>query len=140
MGNLGGRSPQRVEVRLPHEPAAAERGRSVVRERLEGLLPPHRVEDAVLMADELVANAVRHAQPEPSGTIGVRIDVLHDRVRVVVTDGSPSFEWSTRASTELAHGFGLVLVDRIASRWGMSLDGKKGVWFEVDLPGELPDD
>jgi hypothetical protein len=56
-------------------------------------------------------------------------------VRIAVTDGSPQFEWTTRASAELAGGFGLVLVDRMADRWGLSSDGRKAVWFEVDLTG-----
>ena len=30
--------------------------------------------------------------------------------------------------------FGLRFVDRIADRWGLSLDGKTAVWLEVDAP------
>lgn len=124
----------RIELRLPHAAAAAGRARREVRDRLRGVLAHADVEDVTLLTDELVANAVRHAQPEADGAVGLRIEVLDERVRIVVTDGSPDFEWATRASAELAGGFGLVFVDRIADRWGLSLDGKKAVWFEVDMP------
>ena len=28
--------------------------------------------------------------------------------------------------------YGLFFVDALADRWGFSIDGDKGVWFEVD--------
>ena len=28
--------------------------------------------------------------------------------------------------------YGLFVVDALADRWGVSIDGDKGVWFEVD--------
>jgi anti-sigma regulatory factor (Ser/Thr protein kinase) len=128
-------SEERIEVRLPHDATAAEQARRLVGERLRAVLPWERLAEVVLITDELVTNAVRHAQPDVEGGVGLRLDRLRDRVRVVVTDGSPGFEWAGRASPELAGGFGLVLVDRIADRWGLSLDGRKAVWFEIDLPG-----
>jgi anti-sigma regulatory factor (Ser/Thr protein kinase) len=123
----------RVELRLPHASRAGAEARRAIRERLSGRLDPGRIDEIVLITDELVTNAVQHAQAEREGGIGLRLEIQRDRVRVVVTDGSPRFEWSTRASTELAGGFGLVLVDRLSDRWGLSLDGKKAVWFEVDF-------
>lgn len=127
-------STDRLELRLTHTEVAVGRARRLIEERLGGLLVHERLEDVKLMTDELVSNAVRHAQPDADGTVGVRIDVLRDRIRVAVTDGSPQFEWTTRPSAELAGGFGLVLVDRMADRWGLSQDGRKAVWFEVDRP------
>ena len=34
-------------------------------------------------------------------------------------------------------GRGLMFVDRLADRWGLSLDGKTAVWLEVDTPQAL---
>ncbi|MGZ8625649.1 MAG: ATP-binding protein [Actinomycetota bacterium] len=123
---------ERVELRLTHADVAAAPARRLIEERLHGVLPRDRLEDVRLLTDELVSNAVRHARPERDGAVGVRLEVLPDRVRVFVTDGSPLFEWATRASVELAGRFGLVLIDHLADRWGLSLDGQKAVWFEVD--------
>jgi anti-sigma regulatory factor (Ser/Thr protein kinase) len=131
----GDETTTRVELRLPHASSAAELGRRAVERSLRGTIPAQRLDEVKLMCDELVANAVLHARPERDGAVGLRIEVLADRVRIVVTDGSPQFEWSTRASAELAGGFGLVLVDRLADRWGLSRGEQKAVWFEVDCPG-----
>ena len=126
----------RIDLRLEHHPAAVADARDAVRERLGALLPSRRVEEAVLITDELVTNAIRHATSEPDGRIGLRFEITTSTIRVVVTDGSPDFEWGGRApSDQLTGGFGLVLVDEIADRWGLSLDGKKAVWFELDRAG-----
>ena len=125
----------RIELRLEHAPAAAAAARDAVRARLAEFLPPGRVDEAVLITDELVANAVRYATVEADGHIGLRLEITPRTVRIAVTDGSPSFEWGGRNRPgEVSGGFGLVLVDEIADRWGLSLDGKKAVWFELDRP------
>jgi|tagenome__1003787_1003787.scaffolds.fasta_scaffold20316456_2 anti-sigma regulatory factor (Ser/Thr protein kinase) len=126
-----------TEVRLEYEPEAVATAREAVRHRLGGSLSRDRVDEAVLITDELVTNAIRHASPERDGRIGLRFDITPTTVRIVVTDGSARFEWTGRDRPgDLAGGFGLVLVDEIADRWGLSLDGKKAVWFELDRSGE----
>jgi anti-sigma regulatory factor (Ser/Thr protein kinase) len=123
------------ELRLEYDPEAVATAREAVRRRLGGLLSGDRVDEAVLITDELVTNAIRHATAEGYGRIGLRFDITGTTVRVVVTDGSARFEWSGRdRADDVAGGFGLVLVDEIADRWGLSIDGKKAVWFELDRP------
>jgi hypothetical protein len=77
---------------------------------------------------------VRHGEPEADGRIGLRLDGEGDVVRAVVTDSAPefTFERDTFERTNLHH-FGLLMVDRLADRWGLSLDAQKAVWFEVDV-------
>jgi anti-sigma regulatory factor (Ser/Thr protein kinase) len=124
----------RTEVRLDHDAEAVAAARDAVRDRLAGLLPSDRVDEAVLITDELVTNAIRHATAERDGRIGLRFEITATTVRIVVTDGSARFEWAGRDRPgDVAGGFGLVLVDEIADRWGLSLDGKKAVWFEMDV-------
>ena len=124
----------RTEVRLDHDAEAVAAARDAVRDRLAGLLPSDRVDEAVLITDELVTNAIRHATAERDGRIGLRFEITTTTVRIVVTDGSARFEWAGRDRPgDAAGGFGLVLVDEIADRWGLSLDGKKAVWFEMDV-------
>ena len=89
--------------------------------------------DLALMVTELVTNAVRHGSPEPDGTIVLRIDVEDDLIRTVVIDGGTQFEFERATFDARTAHFGLQLVDRLASRWGLSLDGEKAVWFEIDL-------
>ncbi|MDQ6726204.1 MAG: ATP-binding protein [Actinomycetota bacterium] len=84
---------------------------------------------AALLVSELVANAVLH-----SGTpldVVVAVDGL--RVRVEVHDGSPRMPVRKNYSTMSGTGRGLVLVDRMSSRWGAdSTPTGKVVWFELD--------
>ncbi len=85
------------------------------------------------MVTELVTNAVRHAPPEPDGTVILRLEADESKARAVVIDGGQVFEFERATFDGRSAHFGLQLVDRMASRWGLSLDGEKAVWFELDL-------
>jgi serine/threonine-protein kinase RsbW len=86
------------------------------------------------MVSEIVGNAVRHGRPEADGCIGLRLEADAGVVRAVVSDAAPEFQFTPQTFDEadLRH-FGLLMVDELADRWGLSLDGKKAVWFEVDV-------
>jgi anti-sigma regulatory factor (Ser/Thr protein kinase) len=99
---------------------------------LEGSLEEMR-QPVRLLVSELVTNAVRHAGAGPAGKVQVTLDCCDQGVRVVVADDGPGFV------PRLAHrpdppvdGFGLVLVDELADRWGVQRDGGARVWFEID--------
>ena len=84
-----------------------------------------------LLASELVANAVRHAE---AAMVGIRFEVMPSHVRVEVADEGPGFDpASLPAEPSRAGGWGLRLVDEMSSRWGVA-DGEQGarVWFEID--------
>ena len=91
--------------------------------------------ELVLMVSEVVSNAVRHGSPEADGNIGLRLEGDEDALRVVVTDGGEDFAFDPGSVEGPRTGhFGLLFVDRLADRWGLSLDGKTAVWLEVDAP------
>jgi anti-sigma regulatory factor (Ser/Thr protein kinase) len=77
---------------------------------------------------------VRHGSPEPDGHIGLRLEKDQESLRVVVTDGGGSFAFDPGSVEDADRNehFGLLFVDRLADRWGLSLDGKKGIWLEID--------
>ncbi|WP_369198276.1 ATP-binding SpoIIE family protein phosphatase [Streptomyces djakartensis] len=89
---------------------------------------PHLANDLMLITDELVANAVRHART------AMRVELRRSGGRVVleVTDSSteePRLIVSNPG--EFGHR-GIFLVDALATRWGTrSIDGGKVVWVEV---------
>lgn len=92
------------------------------------------------MVTELVTNAVRHAPPQQDGSITLRIDADDRVVRAVVMDGGSQFSFD-RGTLDNARGdyhFGLMIVDSLADRWGLSLDGEKAVWFEIDVSAAAP--
>jgi anti-sigma regulatory factor (Ser/Thr protein kinase) len=90
--------------------------------------------DAALLVSEVVTNSVRHAGM-PDGEIRVHAEVDEETLRVEVIDGGPGFVRrppQARPDAEDPGGWGLVLVDRLADRWGVDRDGPTRVWFEID--------
>lgn len=87
--------------------------------------------DAVLMASELLTNAVIHSRSGTDGTLAVTVAHGAARVRVEVDDqGGPWIE-SPDASGE--RGRGLIIVSELAAAWGITGDENgRVVWFEID--------
>jgi anti-sigma regulatory factor (Ser/Thr protein kinase) len=122
--------PNESELRLRPEPAAPSLARGAIAAVASGL-PAVMVADAELLTSELVSNAVRHAELDPSQEIIVRI-VADGDVRVEVVDQGPPFEPDLRRPGSGASGWGLVLVDAVATSWGVEREGSGNkVWFEV---------
>jgi phosphoserine phosphatase RsbU/P len=124
-----------------HAPAAV---RSVIRQVLDETQLPAIADDVLLLATELTTNAVLHAGTD----LHVTVEVDAARVHVAVADGHrgelPVLD-STSAMRRplLSHGRGLILVDQIATRWGVVHDNSgKTVWFDIehrDRPsGDVP--
>lgn len=122
-----------AEYRLPHDPAASAEARARIEDELASALEPQRLDDARLMTAELISNAVRHAPPEPDGSIRLDIQREPDLVRIVVRDGGRHMDLNEPTFHTKSDGhYGLFVVDALADRWGFSIDGDMGVWFEVD--------
>jgi len=124
----------RQEYRLPHSGEAPALARRLVEEHLSPLLPDDRAGELVLMTSEMVANAVRHSPPLPEGDHQLLFDLNNGVIRVAITDGGHHLDPEEAAFDTRTDGhFGLFILDRCADGWGFSLDGVKGVWFEVRL-------
>ena len=118
------------ELRLRPEPAAPSLARAAIAAAASGM-PAVVVADAELLTSELVSNAVRHAELDPSQEIVVRI-VADGDVRVEVVDQGPPFEPDLRRPASGSSGWGLLLVDAVATSWGVDREGSGNrVWFEV---------
>lgn len=85
----------------------------------------------VLLASELVSNAVRHAG---ASEVAIRFETVASRVRVEVADEGGGFDPSglTAPTAGGAGGWGLRLVDELANRWGVADGDEFRVWFELD--------
>jgi anti-sigma regulatory factor (Ser/Thr protein kinase) len=82
-----------------------------------------------LLATEIVGNAVRHAGLRGDQRIVFFARLAEDYARVEVADQGEGFDPET-VETE---GFGLRLLGKLASRWGVDCtDRGCKVWFEVD--------
>lgn len=121
-----------LSIRVPGGPDAPAEARSALR-RFHPELAPELMQVVVLLASELVSNAVRHAA---ASWIPIRFEVMPGYVRVEVMDEGPMFDARTAASepapTGRAGGWGLRLVDEMADRWGVADGYGKSVWFEID--------
>jgi two-component sensor histidine kinase len=120
-----------LDVTLASRSDAPCRARTAVG-GLEGSLEGMRQPDGLLVS-ELVTNAVRHAGAGPGSTVQITLDCSEQGVRVEVGDEGPGFVPSAARRTEpTVDGFGLVLVDELADRWGVQREGGARVWFEID--------
>lgn len=124
----GGR--RRLDVRVP---AAARRVASV-RDALADLdLPPPLLDDAQLLVSELVTNSIRHAGLGPQDGVRIQAEWTGTRLRVDVWDRAgtpaPQLGGAIRPDPGTESGWGLYLVDSLASRWGWA-PGR--YWFELE--------
>lgn len=111
---------------------ADEDAAKLAREALEPLreeISEDVFERALLLASEVVTNAVRH-----SGGDQVRLDIWRagETVAVVASDDGPGFEPTPKHGTLLDTdgGFGMPLLDTLADAWGSGTDADSWVWFE----------
>jgi len=115
---------------LPPDHTAAARARHFVAATLRGWGCHDAVADAELLVSELVTNAVLHARSEATVTVDRNGSGL---LRVAVCDASPAAPRLRDYGPESVTGRGMLLVDRIARRWGVDVSSSgKCVWFEVD--------
>lgn len=122
--------PERAE--LPRGPGAPSQARQAVEGWLADALSRNQLEDVKLLVSELVTNAVRH--PKQGQHIRVEVAVARTNVRVVVTDPGQGFRKPKvkPPPDDQPGGRGLLIVDRLASRWGVTPGRNTSVWFELD--------
>jgi serine/threonine-protein kinase RsbW len=125
---------------FPGEPSSVGQARDFVRGVLgEDCLV---LDDVLLMASEIAANAVRHtASGLDGGWFDLTVSVTRKAVRVAVADRGGSStpgipgnggELGMPGAGLLTGGRGLRIVDALASGWGYGGDERgRVVWFEV---------
>ena len=111
-------------------PAEVRQARALVSESMRDQSEEAR-DTAVLLADECVANAVRHG----GGRFELTIRRSPAALRVEVADQSPRLPIALAAEPDSERGRGVAIVSRLASRWGAEPDRANGkvVWFELSL-------
>lgn len=111
---------------------------SAVRQALMKLDSLGRVlADLVLIASELVTNAVLYSGCSDEDVIRVRLDRAQDHVLLSVWDPGVSGRSAAVAVAEQrsSGGLGLRLVERLARRWGVERAEGYRVWAEVAVTG-----
>ncbi|GAP53431.1 ATP-binding protein [Streptomyces azureus] len=108
-------------------PKAVPEARRAVREHLGVPCP-----EVQLRVSELLANVINHVGEETPVTLRL-ISTPDDGTRVEVTDPDP-YTWVVlrRPGAQDEAGRGLMLLDAMATRWGVTEDVRgKTVWCEV---------
>ena len=118
---------------LPAVGQAAGLARRQTRDALASWELGQLEETAVLLVSELVSNAVRHARSSASG-LQLRLAPSRSCLRIEVTDADPRPPQPRAPAGLDESGFGFVLVDALASSWGVdhAANGKT-VWIELAL-------
>jgi anti-sigma regulatory factor (Ser/Thr protein kinase) len=119
---------QTLEFRLTRRPDAASRARAELG-RFDFELEQES-ETVRLLLTELVTNSIRHAR-ETASPIEVQVRADPGGVRVEVDDSGQGFE-PRPVAPGIDGGFGLLLIDRLADRWGVLEERPCRVWFELD--------
>ncbi|MDT0390406.1 ATP-binding protein [Streptomyces dubilierae] len=124
--------PTRYTMRLTVGSHAPRHIRRIARSFLAEWGMPELSDAVELGVTELLANVVRHVPDRRCVLLLLR---QRTGVRVEVTDGSDELP-RTPASLddESEGGRGLLLLDAVAGKWGVSLEsgGGKTVWFECE--------
>ncbi|HET9076176.1 MAG TPA: ATP-binding protein [Acidimicrobiales bacterium] len=128
-------------LELESDPQMVIVARQFVRDRLASWEATDHLEAAVLVASELVTNAVLHART----AIQLRVTVDGPRLRIEVFDENSRLPVQAACPPDATSGRGLALVSTLATTWGIDNRGDgKVVWAElgpadVDTPDDCLD-
>ena len=116
-----------------HDPAsAAIVRREITADLVAQSVTRDSVADVVLVASELVGNAVTHCAD--TNDLDIAWDVQGNVVTVRVKDGSDDQPSRRTATTSATNGRGLAIVAAIAAEWGVQrADPGKQVWARVPV-------
>jgi transcriptional regulator with XRE-family HTH domain len=125
-------TPAELRREIPANTEAARVAREAVTFLAEGI-PQEELETARLLVTELVTNSVRHGPTGRKATVELHVGVERDLLRIEVADRSTTP--ARRKPPTHEGGYGLALVDAMASRWDAGpQNGRNVTWFELDLP------
>lgn len=119
-----------LTLRLKSDPEAIPAARRAL-DGLVGLVERPVWEDLRLLVTELVTNGVRHGSER--GPLAVAVKLGKDKVRVEVSDAGRGFSPPSAPMPrgDGSGGWGLQLVDRVATSWGVEVEDQTCVWFEL---------
>lgn len=119
------------------DPQGLSDARAAVGQALRDWNMPELADDAELLTGELLVNVLLHTE----GGAVLTLEVLPEpvrRVRLSVQDRSSAWPRRRTPGEAATSGRGLLLLDALASRWGVEPRGEgKAVWCEIG-PAQVP--
>jgi serine/threonine-protein kinase RsbW len=124
-------SSKALRLSIAGGPRAPERARAWLQSAADWL--PDEVErNLLLLTCELVNNSVLHGHAGEQDMIEIQLQRTDIGVRAEVSDTGPGFAPHERdKDLDEPGGWGLVLVESIAKRWGVERGRRTRVWFEL---------
>jgi len=121
-----------ARLRLACDPSVVAEARRAVA-RFEAGVPAPVIESARLLVTELVTNSLLHGIAEGDGWIDVLIERRAQCLRIEVADPASAGRRPVLRSVDQSStsGWGLQLVDRLASDWGVETGSGTCVWCEI---------
>ena len=118
-----------------HDPTSAALVRHSIADDLAGNgIDSDSIDDVVLVASELVGNAVTHASAGFERGLDVTWDVERDAVVIRVLDGSPDLPRQRSTDATATSGRGLTIVAALADDWGVRRNEHgKQVWARIAI-------
>ena len=130
-GGPGG-APRNLRITLGTTHQAAGLARQATRSALAAWRLAFMEETAVLLVSELVTNAVRHARG--TDAIALELETAGTWLRIEIHDADPRWPQPRTLAECDESGFGFVLVDALAGKWGVRENAAgKAVWAELDI-------
>lgn len=123
---------QRIELRA--DPSSCAVARRLI-EQLEEVLPSSLVGDLLLVADELVTQALLVGHLDPARDMIIfELDAGRFDITLAVEDPTDAFR-PRRPTRREEQGLGLVIIERVADRWGVERVGHvTRTWASFAVP------
>ena len=136
--NQGGGADHRADLELDLERTA--QAPALARAAINGFcehrdVSANAVATLTLLVSEVVTNAVVHPHVEDSTKITVHARLERDSVHIEVRDAGARFTPRPRDPTRVEGGYGLYLVEKEATDWGLRSGPTTTVWFRVARAG-----
>lgn len=93
------------------------------------------LDDARLIATELVSNAVRHSGGGPEDQLEVRVWTEGTGLVISVRDPGHSGQWAVQDPKRITGGWGLQIVEKLAEDWGTERRDGYRVWARLARAG-----
>lgn len=123
-----------LTLRLAADVSAPGAARRALHHALADRVAETTLQDAIIVASELVANGVMHAGASSSGRVELRVAMGSSSLCVKVIDDGWGFDAEPRLEPDPAGfgGRGLMVVERLAADWGHErVGGRTVVWAEI---------
>lgn len=118
-----------LDAKIECSSRAPAEARRVV-EALAAEIEPAVLRDMQLLVSEVVTNSVRHSGSNDA--IRLRVWTRPSRLKVEIADGGFGFDADGLDPEGGGEGGrGLLILDALADRWGVSPDARGRVWFEL---------